>query len=190
MGDGQAFPLVLVKVNESRNHLHHRPEGTTSVPRGAATGLAGLPADELVAALHPYGELSAEHTAGAARQVAELIRYLNAVTYDRPEEAIPDPNTAAAVLGALHATVTRLPQLLLQLRGCMRGFADDPDLATGSTDTAADRLAHQSAQAIARAEAELWRITETLKAAYQAADRLYLDRDDEPGPDSRPTDED
>jgi hypothetical protein len=90
------------------------------------------------------------------------------------------------VLGALHTTVDQLPQLLLQLRGCMRGFAEDPDLATGSTDTDAARQAHQSAQAIAQAEAELWRITATLKAAHQAADRLYLDRDDheaEAGPD-------
>jgi hypothetical protein len=149
------------------------------MPRRTATGLTDLPADEVVAALHPYGELSAEHTASAARQVAELVRYLNAVTYDRPDEAIPDPNTAASVLGALHTTVDRLPQLLLQLRGRMRAFADEPDLATGSSDTAAARQAHQSAQAIAQAEAELWRITSTLKAAYEAADRLYLDRDDD-----------
>lgn len=136
-------------------------------------------ADEVVADLHPYDKLTSDHTAGAAQQIAELVHYLNVATYDRPEEAIPDPNTAAAVLRALDTTFTRLPQLLQQLRGRMRAFAGDPELATGSSEATASQLAHQSAQGIAQAEAELWRITAALQEAFRAADRLYLDSGDE-----------
>jgi len=66
------------------------------VTRPATRPLAELSADELVAAVHPYGQWSGPHTAGAAAQLAELVRYLNHATLDRPGEALPDPNIAAA----------------------------------------------------------------------------------------------
>lgn len=145
---------------------------------------ADLPADELVAALHPYGQWTGQHTTAAAAQIAELVRYLNHATIERPSEALPDPNTTAAVLGALHTTCTRLPQLLSQLRARIRAFETDPDLATSSTDvdipagtrfTAAEILAARAAQAIARAESVVWQFTTAIGDAHQAVDPLYLD---------------
>jgi homoserine kinase len=139
--------------------------------------IADLPAGKLVPALHPYGEWSAQHTTSAAATLAELVRYLNHATIDHPYEAVPDPNTAAAVLGALHTTCTRLPQLLDQLRLHMRVFAQDPNLAS-STGNARD-LAEQVMQALTEADSASRQLTMVLGMAQQAADRLYLDVADE-----------
>ena len=143
------------------------------------TRLAGLPADELVARLHPYDERTAEHTAAAARELAELVRYLNVATLDTPEQALPDPNTTAAVLGALHTAATRLPQLLHQLRDRGADFETHRDLATGSSEDLAPVLAQLAGVALADAAAVLGPFTDALGEAFAAVDRLYLDTDDE-----------
>jgi hypothetical protein len=137
-----------------------------------------LAADEFVAAVHPYGEWNGQHSTSAAWQVAELVRYLNHATLDHPDQAVPDPNTAAAILGALHTAATRLPQLLDQLAGRMRAFAADPDLATSSAD-GAQTLAGRSAAFLTAARPVLSQLTAALGNAHQAADRLYLDSEDD-----------
>jgi hypothetical protein len=137
---------------------------------------ANLPADELIATLHPYGERSAQHSASAAQQIAELVRYLNHAA--TTGEGVPDPNTAAAVLAALYTTCTHLPHLLRRLRHRMDAFAADPALATASSTDTASALAARTAASIAEAESALWRLTIPFRTAYQTADQLYLDVDD------------
>jgi len=105
------------------------------------------------------------------------VRYLNHATYET--RAVPDPNTAADVLGALHTACKRLPQLVDQLAARMRSFAADPDLATGSSTDTAQALAGRSAAFLAAAGPILSQFTAALGNAHQAADRLYLDVDDE-----------
>lgn len=147
---------------------------TTSTNR-----IAEMSADDLVATLHPYGQWSERHTVGAATQIAELVRYLNHATMDRPDEALPDPNTAAAVLGALHTTCTRLPQLLNQVGARLSELSDDPDLATGSSEHPAAHLAHRAVAALATAGPALTELASAVQAAFYAADRLYLNVDDD-----------
>src|SRR5262249_17461521 len=108
----------------------------------------------------------------------ELVRYLNHATIDA-EWAVPDPNTAAAVLGALHTACTRLPQLFDQLARRMRALAADPDLATSSGTDNPPALAERSAAFLTAAGPGLSQVTAALGNAYQAADRLYLDVEDD-----------
>ena len=145
----------------------------------ARTDLAALPADELVARLHPYDERTGEHTAAAAAQIAELVRYLNVATLDDPAAAVPGPNTAASVLGALHTACQRLPQLLDQLGSRMQTLAADPNLATGSSTDTAQILAERTVTFLDAAGPALDQLTAAVGKAWQAADRLYLDVDDE-----------
>jgi hypothetical protein len=107
------------------------------------------------------------------------VRYLNHATIDRPDEAVPDPNTAADVIGALHTASKRLPQLLDQLAGRIRTLGADPDLATGSSTDTAQALAERSAAFLAAARPASVELAAALGKAHQAADRLYLDTDDE-----------
>lgn len=146
--------------------------------RPSPRALAELPADELVARLHPYDERTAQHTAAAARELAELVRYLNVATLDDPHAALPDPNTAASVLGALHTAATRLPQLLRQLHARVGDFETHPDLATGSSEDPAPVLAQLARVALDNAAATLGPFTDALGEAFAALDRLYLDVDD------------
>jgi hypothetical protein len=133
----------------------------------------------VVAVLHPYEVRTGEHTVAAAREIAELVRYLNVATLDQPDEALPDPNTVAAVIGALHTACTRLPQLLNQLQRRMHDFAGDPALATGSSTHAPELLAIRAAAHLDLAAQPLGQFAAELQAAAAAADRLYLDTDDD-----------
>lgn len=139
------------------------------------------PADQVVAALHPYDRPTGEHTAAATNEIAELVRYLNVITLDDPRTALPDPNTTADVLGALHTACTRLPQLLDQIRDRLLVFAGDPDLATGSSTDEAKALALRAAAHLRpdAAGAGLQQLTSELEQAFRAADRLYLDTTDD-----------
>jgi hypothetical protein len=112
-------------------------------------------------------------TTAAAVQLGELVRYLSFVTAQRPEQALPDPNTAAAVLSALHSTCTLLPHLLEQLAGRMRALTNDPLLATRCGD--AQALAERSAASLRAARPAVRGLALALGKAHQAADRLYLD---------------
>ncbi len=146
----------------------------------SAPALAALPAEDLVAALHPYGEWSSQHSASAAHQIAELVRYLNHATIDHTLSRRYRTRTPRRTLiGALHTTCKRLPQLLDQLAGRMRTLAADPDLATGSSADGPQVLAERSAAFLAAARPALSELAVALGKAHQAADRLYLDVDDD-----------
>ncbi|MGI5186493.1 hypothetical protein ACQEVZ_60705 [Dactylosporangium sp. CA-152071] len=136
-------------------------------------------AHQVVAERYPFGVFTGEHTVAAAREAAELVRYLNIATLDRSGEALPDPNTAAAVLGALNTACDWLPQLLAQLLQRMHDFAGDPDLATGSSTDTASALAARAMAHLGLAQDALSPLARELRAAFAAADRLYLDTDDE-----------
>jgi hypothetical protein len=60
----------------------------------------------------------------------------------------------------------------------MRAFAADPDLATSSAD-GARALAGRSAAFLTAARPVLSQFTAALGNAHQAADRLYLDSEDD-----------
>lgn len=146
------------------------------MPEPSATCRA---ADETVAALHPYGERTAEHTAAAAAQLAELVRYLNVASLDNPAASLPDPNTIAAVLGSLKTAFERLPQLLDQLAVRVRTLAEDPQLASGSSTHTPQLLAFLAVTSLADAHARLGQLAATVGEAFRAVDHLHLDTDED-----------
>lgn len=71
------------------------------------------PSTDAVERRHPYHDWSHKHTAAAAGDVAELLRYLNHAAMH--EQAVPSPAAAAAVLVELAAALDRMPTLTARL---------------------------------------------------------------------------
>lgn len=152
--------------------------------------VADLTAEELVVELHPYNEWSARHTDAAARQIHELVRYLNHAT--QHPEALPTPAAVADLLQVLGQTVRRLPQVLHQAARRTEALAADPDLLCDGADRPADAarsvsraLAAADRPADESADGPAGGLGEQLDAAGReiervsfAARRLRLGRDD------------
>jgi hypothetical protein len=134
-------------------------------------------AEDVVNDLHPYGEWSGSHTAAAAAEIAELVRYLNHATQSR--EALTSPKTVAALLHGVSTALVRMQQLIQQVGQAVDRMSYEPDLESEG------QPGHDSAVTLALRlfdpEAELERPGDRLRAfgeqlqklAFEA-DRLYL----------------
>lgn len=114
------------------------------------------------------GPHTPESTAAAARQIAELVRYLNHATL--ADEALPEPADTARVLGELADAAERMRQLLGQIAGRLKRYeplgSDDGNPVASRAETVAAAVA---------AWAHLEHATAELRRARDAAARLYLD---------------
>jgi hypothetical protein len=137
--------------------------------------LTTLPAGELVAALHPTGEWTDQHSRAAAHQIAELVSYLNHATQPMyvADQSIPTPNTAADVIDALRTAVQRLPQLLGQLAYRQLELAEHPAIAARNGDP--QTLVPRASTHLYEAASLIQQATTPLGEARTAAADLYLD---------------
>jgi hypothetical protein len=192
--DRRGHRVGLVATDMSLIEKIHRPSGSNRQERPAGPGstTSHQASEEIPSMTHrcpdavpdPYtvigapwpvdGPYSSEHTASAARAVAELVRYLNHAT--RAVAALPDPVAVYDALGALSAATAGLPQTLCQLAGRLTELGEDSNAAVDNLgEPMVPRTAAQlAADALTDAAGQLADTARLLAAAHTLAGRLYL----------------
>jgi hypothetical protein len=112
----------------------------------------------------------------AAEALAHLVRYLNHATRPgRAAGALPEPQDVARLLGAVETALTRLPPLLSQLSDRMAVLGP----TVGSSDGAATEQVAAVGLWTGVAAGQLGEAARHVGRARAAADRLYVDVDEE-----------
>lgn len=126
---------------------------------------------ELVAELHPLSEISRDHTRKASDEIAELVRYLNHVTYN--DEALPYPIDSDSLVSNIGAALDMLPQLMEQLGGRLTRLTNRPDLSTDDTSDPAARVSVAVA-ALERVRANLGPAASAMRDVRRQTSHLNL----------------
>lgn len=99
------------------------------------TAAKNMPAQDLVAHLHPVDQPSRQHTLSAVAQIRELIRYLSTVADPHTAaQAFPAPNVISDVSLILRDAMPDLAELFQALSARTGQFADSLRLYTYKAD--------------------------------------------------------